>query len=75
MLKVFNMPTQTLEKPKTLTKKPESKKVTPKLQSKKKEVIKDLSKTYNEFRRERHRKAPEFLWVLNIIGIFLHIKM
>jgi len=45
------MPTQTLEKPKPATKKTELKINTLKLQSQKKEVAKDLSKTYNEFKQ------------------------
>ncbi len=45
------MPTQTLEKPKSTTKKAQTKINISRLQSQKKEVAKDLSKTYNEFKQ------------------------
>ncbi len=52
------MATQTLAIPETGTKKVRTKKIpgTPKLQSKKKEAAKDLSKTYNEFKQFEGRQ-------------------
>src|SRR6185295_18802166 len=51
ILKRITMTTQTLDKPMARAKKPPSKNLIPKLQSKKKELATDISKTYNEFKQ------------------------